>query len=407
MKRQHTFLKAAIGGVAFCIAAGVCANILPEEMSSFAASVDQAWADQMKTLDPKTSVVTGCDISKSAPPVDATNNLYRMYKGRKGGWGPPGVGDAPLICGTALSGLVDKWNATGDETARRDAAKVAKGLLNLASLHGYPGFVCRGFCSDGRTTVSLSSRDQYTHWAHGLWRYATSSMMEKDSPLLPEMKARMNEVAAFMTKRVTAESGWNFGLADSPEKDYRGICTMWGADVWPHEAARLPMLYLVAYMITGEGKWRDEYERYIDEALEITLRVETLTRQKIDARMPCYALYQANASIEPIFAYESKRGSQGAARAAKALRAMQDFAKIALQRIGECNPQKPPYGMCWDGELALTVLLTPGMECAERLDAFLAESVKRRNLEKCDLCRVAHIMSVYYRALRIKSKLAQ
>lgn len=390
----------------FCTILSVYANISPNEMSSLSEIIDKAWKRQMETLDPKTSVVTGCDIGKSSPPMDSTNNLYRMYEGRKGGWGPPGVGDAPLICGTALSGLVDKWNMSKDETTRQEAAKVAKGLLNLAYLHGYPGFVCRGFCSDGKTTVSLSSRDQYTHWAHGLWRYATSSMIEKGSPLMEEIKTRMNEVASFMARRVTAESGWNFGLADTPEKDYRGICTMWGDEIWPHEAARLPMIYLVAYMITGNEKWRGEYERYIDEALEITLRVESLPRQKIDVRMPCYSLYQANASLEPIYAYETMRGVQGAARAEKTARAMRDFAKIAIQRIDECNAQKPPYGMCWDGELLLTGLMVPGSENLDILDGFLVESIKRRKLERSDLCRVAHIMSAYFRALCVKSKLA-
>ena len=35
---------------------------------------------------------------------------------------PTGVGDAPLICGTALSGLVDKWNVTHDASVKDEAA---------------------------------------------------------------------------------------------------------------------------------------------------------------------------------------------------------------------------------------------------------------------------------------------
>ena len=208
-----------------------------------AARVDAGWAQAMTTWNPRTGVVTGCDSRKSLPPPDATNNLYRMYKGRPGGWGPPGVGDAPLICGTALSGLVDKWAVTRDPAVKEEAAKVAKGVLNLAVLHGYKGFVCRGFCSDDRTTVSLSSRDQYTHWVHGLWRYVTADGLA-DPQIVAEYRVRVAEVAAFMEARVTAAHGWNFGLADSPEKDYRGICTMWGPEIWPHEAARLPMMWL-------------------------------------------------------------------------------------------------------------------------------------------------------------------
>ena len=83
-----------------------------------AARVDAGWAQAMTTWNPRTGVVAGCDSRKSLPPPDATNNLYRMYKGRPGGWGPPGVGDAPLICGTALSGLVDKWAVTRDPAVK-------------------------------------------------------------------------------------------------------------------------------------------------------------------------------------------------------------------------------------------------------------------------------------------------
>ena len=90
-----------------------------------AARVDAGWAQAMTTWNPRTGVVTGCDSRKSLPPPDATNTLYRMYKGRPGGWGPPGVGDAPLICGTALSGLVDKWAVTRDPAVKEEAAKVA------------------------------------------------------------------------------------------------------------------------------------------------------------------------------------------------------------------------------------------------------------------------------------------
>ena len=61
-----------------------------------AARVDAGWAQAMTTWNPRTGVVTGCDSRKSLPPPDATNNLYRMYKGRSGGWGPPGVGKTTL-----------------------------------------------------------------------------------------------------------------------------------------------------------------------------------------------------------------------------------------------------------------------------------------------------------------------
>ncbi len=359
------------------------------------AQVDAAWARAMLTRNPRTGVVAGCDTRKSLPPADATNNLYRMYKGRPGGWGPAGVGDAPLICGTALSGLVDKWAITKSSAVKDEAAKVAVGVLNLAVLHGYKGFVCRGFCSDDKTTVSLSSRDQYTHWIHGLWRYTTAEGLP-DPKIVADYRLRVAEVAAFMEARVTEASGWNFGLADSTEKDYRGICTMWGPEVWPHEAARLPMIYCAAYQATGDVHWRDLYEKYIDEALEITLKITGMNANQIAGRMPCYSLYQANTSFEPILAHE-----RNPARVAKIHAAMDAFARHARRRAQHANPKKPPYGMCWDGELALTQLMAPTVPAPAELESFVDQMIRRGNLARSGVCRAAHVMAAYWR-LRVR-----
>ena len=370
---------------------GVSAALPQEELRPL---VDAGWAKMMTTRNPRTGVVAGCDTRKSLPPPDATNNLYRMYKGRPGGWGPPGVGDAPLICGTALSGLVDKWNVTHDASVKDEAAKVAQGVLNLAVLHGYKGFVCRGFCSDDKTTVSLSSRDQYTHWIHGLWRYTAATDLA-DPAIVAAYRQRVVEVAAFMEERVTEAHEWNFGLADSPEKDYRGICTMWGPEVWPHEAARLPMIYCAAFLATGDAHWRDLYETFIDEALDRTLKIKEMSPQKIAGRMPCYSLFQANTSFEPILAYE-----RNPARVAKIKAAMAAFADHARRRAKGANPAKPPYGMCWDGELALTQLMAPEIPDRAELAAFVAETVRRQDLARSGVCRAAHVMAAYWRLRR-------
>ena len=367
---------------------GVSAALPQEELRPL---VDAGWAKMMTTRNPRTGVVAGCDTRKSLPPPDATNNLYRMYKGRPGGWGPPGVGDAPLICGTALSGLVDKWNVTHDASVKDEAAKVAQGVLNLAVLHGYKGFVCRGFCSDDKTTVSLSSRDQYTHWIHGLWRYTAAKDLA-DPAIVAAYRQRVVEVAAFMEERVTEAHEWNFGLADSPEKDYRGICTMWGPEVWPHEAARLPMIYCAAYLATGDVHWRDLYETFIDEALDRTLKIKEMTPRQSAGPMPCYSLFQANTSFEPILAYE-----KNPARVAKIHEAMNAFAHHARLRMKAANPDKPPYGMCWDGELALTQLMAPDLSEASEVETFVEAMIRRRNLTTSGVCRAAHVMAAYWR----------
>ena len=203
----------------------------------------------------------------------------------------------------------------------------------------------------------------------------------------------MTEVAAFMETRVTERSGWNFGLADDPAKDPRGICTMWGPDVWPHEAARLPMIYAAAAMATGEARWRELYERHIDKALDITLEAAKPEAKRSLSRMMTYGYYQANASLEVILAFERDAVRQNRIRQAmemfaRAARTAQDRA-LARQRINR--------GMCWEGELLLAQLLSPTFRPDRAFDDFLSSAVMGRDLGRTDFCRIAHLTAAYWR----------
>lgn len=383
-------MKLVFVGLAFLLSASCCAAAADD--AELRAACDAGWAKAMTTWYPKTALVYECKPEQVRKSTDCINNLFHWYKGSPDGYGA-GMGDCALICGTALSGLCDKWGATKDAETKADAAKVARGVLNLAKLHGIKGFVARGICADdGKSICSLSSRDQYTHWVHGLWRYVTSDMA--DPALVAEFKTLIAEVAAFMERKITPENEWNFGLADG-SKDPRGICTMWGPDVWPHEAARLPMIYAAAFMATGDRHWRDVYEKYIDEAIERTLKIKTMPPHQIEGRMPCYSLFQANTSFEPILAYE-----KNPARVAKIKDAMAAFAKLAHDRAATANPTKPPYGMCWDGELALTQLMSPPCPDPDGLRTFIEQTILRQDLTRSGVCRAAHVMAAYWRARR-------
>ena len=185
-----------------------------------AGSVGMAWAGPRELVNagwarcmelrwsPKTSLVYECAPANVRPTkaFDDGPGYYRFQEGvpGKNTYGE-GLQDCALICGTALSGLVDRWVVAPDAETKAMAAKVARGVLNLATLHGFKGFVARGICEeDGRSICSISSRDQYTHWVHGLWRYAESGMA--DPTLLAEYKRLVVEVASFMGRQRTG--GW-------------------------------------------------------------------------------------------------------------------------------------------------------------------------------------------------------
>lgn len=363
------------------------------------ALCDAGWRKMMETWHAKTGLVYGCPPEKVRPSTDCVNHMFHWEQGKEADGYGAGMSDCALVCGTALSGLVDRYAALGDDQSRNDAAKVARGVLNLARLHGIKGFVARGLCADdGKSICSLSSRDQYTHWVHGLWRYAVSPMA--DAGLVEEYKTLVAEVARFMEERVTPERGWNFGLADGG-KDPRGICTMWGPELGPHEDARLPMIYAAAYMATNDPHWREMYEKYIDEALDNTLRIDSPDKARFLRRMPCYSLYQANVSLELLHRFEK----DNAPRRDKIERAMKAFSAIAAGRARNMmgNPSaKPPYGMCWDGELALAMLVTPGMPDYDTVEGFLPQTVARKNLEQSGVIRASHVMAAYWRWRAVK-----
>ena len=371
----------------------VCACAMADDMQK---RCDDGWRAMMATWHEKTGLVYGCPPERVRSSKDCVNGMFHWKEG--GSYGA-GMADCALICGTALSGLVDRYGVLHDDLSRADAAKVARGVLNLAKLHGIKGFVARGLCADdGKSICSLSSRDQYTHWVHGLWRYTASPMA--DPKLVAEYRTLVADVARFMEERVTPEREWNFGLADGG-KDPRGICTMWGDELGPHEDARLPMIYAAAYMATRDKHWRDMYEKHIDEALDRTLRIDGPDRSKFLGRMPCYSLYQANCSLELLHAFE--KGNP--VRRGKIERAMKAFSALASQRAKKTmdNPgAKPPYGMCWDGELLLTMFMTPGVPDAEVAAPFLEQAVNRSDLSTSGIIRSSHIMAAYWRGRGVR-----
>jgi len=81
---------------------------------------------------------------------------------------------------------------------------------------------------------------------------------------------------------------------------------------------------------------------------------------------------------------------------------MRGFAKVAAARAEPClkRPDMKHYGMCWDGELALTQLLAPGSPGSDSLRPFLELTIRRSDPNRWGVCRAAHVMAAYWRARR-------
>ena len=349
---------------------------------------DEAWRIQLaRCWSPKTSLLYTCPPGEVRPAreFDDGPGFFRFQRGVAGKdtYGA-GMEDCALIGGVALAGLCDRWSVLHDAETADMAGKLARGLLNLATAHGIPGFVARGLCEeDGRSVCSLSSRDQYTHWLHGLWRYAASGMAP--APFLSEATRTLVTVARFLEKRCTPERNWNFGMADGGD-DPLGICTMWGPDLHPHEAARLPMFFLAAWAKTEDARWSDLYERFADEAIAQSLRMANPAEV---SGVPCYSLLQANCSLELLLALETVP-----ARHARIRQAMEAVATEAHRRIAVelQDPGRRFYGMCDDGELALASLLAPSED--PDVLPFLELALSR---DEAGACRAAHLLAACWR----------
>lgn len=248
-----------------------------------------------------------------------------------------GMENSMINAGVVMATICDRFSVTGEPEMRSFADRVFTGMKLCATVHDDPGFVARSVVpEDGRAVYPCSSRDQYTHFVHGLWRYYHSPL--SDEPVRAQIRDLIVQVAEYMKKYVTPANDYDFNLVRlAGKKDPGKVCKMW--DVEPHEAARLPMIYAVAWELTGDALWRDEYRRYAREAAS----------QSGNLRAAPYGsgfLLQMQCSLEVLLAVETDGEIIADCR-----RAMQDAAERAA-----ANPMRfyedltrEDYAASWPG----------------------------------------------------------
>ena len=204
------------------------------------------------------------------------------------GWGT-GMEDAVLNGGTLLDTLVSAFALTGDGRIKAYADSVFRGLLRCAR---EDGFIARSISPFDKESYYIeSSRDQYTHWIYGALRFY-------DSPLCDEyQRAKIRRVLASVADKalrdVKPENGYHMTRSDG---SVGLVCKMWGG-VGAHEILRLPMFYLAAYHVTDNEKYKREYLKYTDEAIEGSLS------HRPEA-MRCYCSLQMQCSLRVVYDYD-------------------------------------------------------------------------------------------------------
>ena len=335
-----------------------------------------------------TSLIYTCP-PEDVEPASTYANGFKIWE-KPGDYGK-GLEDCAILGGVALGGLCDAFMVTGDRALADDARRIAKGLVNLATVHGVKGFIARGICvEDGKSVCSLSSIDQHTLAVWGLWRYFRSPLA--DNALRPEIRRVLAEVADRMTEQVTERNDWSFQQAVG-RGDTRGICKM--RFNRPHEGMRLSMVYAAAWAVTGAREYRDLYRKYVEEGIAKSMELAAARTPQEQARlrgtMPDYALLQMLVSLELVAAVEPD-----ADRRRRIWDCMAAPARIAVRRAAALGVGETQY-LCGCGELSIVQSIAGAGDRAERERALCAAIAAKPFADQASCCRIVHLFAAWWR----------
>lgn len=289
------------------------------------AKVEEAWRESWERFyDERTHLfydrVCSYDPKQRLAALPTPEEISRQYPNRSG-WGT-GMEDCAISGGVMLSMICDRFDVTGDAALRQSAQKAFAGMTLLGTLGSSEGFVIRGVCpADRRSHYCESSRDQYTWYVYGLWRYYHSPLsgpVEKAT-----MRKIITAICARMERNVVAKNDYHIGRDDGT---FDGLVDkMWHVDA--HEAARLPMIYAIGADMTGESRWRDLARRFSPEAA---------TQSKGDSTKILYAMLQQQISLEALYQLE-----ESAERKQQWLEAMRLVFGRASPFLASCRGYRP------------------------------------------------------------------
>ena len=397
---------------------GIAAAPEPVTDQQLHAKAAEAWrASWERFYDERTNLfydrVCSYDPEKRLASLPTPEEIGRQYPNRNG-WGT-GMEDCAISGGVMLSMICDRFAATGDATLRQSAGKAFAGMVLLGSLSPSEGFVIRGVCpADRRSHYCESSRDQFTWYAYGLWRYyrsPLSSDAEKET-----MRKIIAAICTRLERNVVAKNDYHLGREDGT---FDGLVDkMWC--VLAHEAARLPMIYAIGADLTGKDHWRDLARRYSPEAAAQSQGESTKTP---------YALLQEQVSLEAL--YQLEESSELKRQWLDAMRSVASRSSVFLARCrgyqpqdaGKVNldwrswpmrssagyqvPSAPDIVTKEDGtvrqpaEAALTRLLCPEASLTADQLALVKQDIAQVDYTNTVMYGLYYTQAVYWRAVRL------
>ena len=321
-----------------------------------------------------------------------------------------GMEDCMISAGVMLSLIIDKHIVTRNPELATKANEVLEGIYKSLTVHGQPGFLARCICTDDNQSIYInSSRDQYTHAVYGLWLLYRSKLASDKMKF--KIRFILSDIADRMIRNVILENDYDFLRADNT-RDSRKISRMW--NVSGHEAARLPMIYAAAWDVTRRKEYYEQYNKYIDEAIDQSLN--------FSEDRPTYALLQMQSSLELISVVDSNRNFEGKIDELK-----NKIAKICIERAnraflqgenldlsmpgtdwrleGEGLYPRGEYRKVWycireSGEAALTQLMS-GDGLSTDQQHVLKMAINRLDFNQVSSSGIFYLQAAYWKARRL------
>lgn len=374
-----------------------------------------AWS---RFYSPKTNIfydiITDYSAEKSLDFVPDCETIKRLSKINPNGYST-GMEDGMILGGIMMCAVLDRFECTKDKSLKKYADSILKGMQKCALSAQARGFVARAVSTDdAKSFFPSTSRDQYTHCIHGLWKYFNSPLSNSDDK--KSIAEICVAVADRMMKTVNEKNNFDALNSDGSPSTF-GLSKMW--EVEAHEAARLPMIYAVAWQTSAETKYLLEYKKYVDKAIEQS--------EKFSPKMAPWAQLQMQISLEVLNAF-----SENEEQKRKINSIMKSVAELAEKRLPSAvdgivksnenfgvllpNPQTRPLNKDnkpdmrqyskilraprYFGEMALTMLVRKDIDVSDKSKPLLLLPMRNFDYDKHSSCAVIFHLAVYWSAKR-------
>lgn len=185
-----------------------------------------------------------------------------------------GMEDSMLNAGFAIEMCINRAMVEPDNAGEyKDfAQRLVRGMRRCSNVCGHKGYVVRSVSHRDLSSCYMeSSRDQFTLFVYGLWRYFHSTFASQDEKA--EIAKELCAVADFAESRMRPEYAFNLGRLDG----YPGV-NLRMLEVQSHEAMRLPMFFAAASDVSGDDRYRNLYLKYVDKALDDSAKMHERRR---------------------------------------------------------------------------------------------------------------------------------